>query len=817
MYANIIVNINNTGVDKIFDYNIPDNLKYRIKKGMRVIVPFGKNNKKIEGYVIGISQYTNINKDKLKDIIEVCDDFSIFSDEMIELAFWLKEKYYTTLSNCLNVIKPSGISLKVFFIVFLNSFNFEDISFTEIEKNIINFILERNNFCYKNDIENFFGKNIDKTLKLLKSKNIISIVQDTKAFNFEKKIKYIKLNDINCFSDLYINISNNKKFLKQKEVIDFLLSFNNEITEKYLKEKINISDYTIKTLEKKGLLKIYYKVEKRDVFNINNINKTYEPKYTKEQLFAINEIEKRRNLMQKKRPMLLFGVTGSGKTEIYMNIINNVINEGKEAIMLIPEISLTNQIVEKFVSRFGNKVSFNHSRMSVGERFDQWKKAKYGEISIMIGPRSTLFTPFNNLGIIIIDEEHENSYKSEINPKYDTIETAEKLCNITNSFLLLGSATPDICTYYKTTIGKYDIVRLNNRVNNFSMPKTFIKDMRLELESGNNSIFSKDLYNEIKKNIENKEQTILFLNRRGFSTFVSCRKCGYVMMCNNCNVSYTYHSSINKLVCHYCNEVIENPKVCPNCNSKYIKYFGIGTQKIESEVRNYFPDANILRMDIDTTNKKNSYINILKSFEKGEADILIGTQMIAKGHDFSNVTLVGIISADVSLNTGSYKSFENTFQLITQVSGRAGRSNKDSRVYIQTYSPENYSIKYASEYNYVGFYEEEISIRNIMQYPPFAYFFSIMISSKNEDEVIRCSNIIVSIMKYFNKKNEFLILGPTPAFISKVKNEYRYVIIVKYKYEDKLRNFVIYCIDKFKEKNNKSSVYINISMNNMIY
>lgn len=813
-FANIIININHSDVDRIFDYKIPKALENRIKKGMRVIVPFGNGNKKIEGYVIDICENTDVSSDKIKSIIKECDDFPIFSDSMLKLAFWLKEKYYTTLSSCLKTIMPSGIGIKSKWLVVLLDYD-ENIDVTEREKEIIEFIFENNNVVYKSDIETYFGKNISNILNSLKNKKIVSIRQSVTGKSFEKKIRCVKLNLDESFDEKYKSLCKNKRCEKQKEIVNFLIDYD-YIKVSELKNNFDDCNYSIKSLEKKGIVTVFYEVEKRDVFDSENFNKTYFPNYTDEQLKAIEILENMRKSHNKK-PVLLFGVTGSGKTEVYMSIIESVINEGKQAIVLVPEISLTPQIVGRFISRFGDKVSFTHSRMNQGERFDQWKKAREGEICIMIGPRSALFTPFSNIGVIIIDEEHESSYKSDTSPKYDTVETAKKLSEITDSLLVLGSATPDICTYYKCMTGEYDMAELKHRANDSNLPQTFIKDMRLELEMGNRSIFSRDLYQEIKLNLEKGEQTMLFINRRGFSTFVSCRKCGHVMMCDNCNVSYTYHSKSQSLMCHYCGKTIKNPTVCPECGSRYIKYFGTGTQKVEDEVKKYFPNARVLRMDMDTTTKKNSHEKILSSFGKGEADILIGTQMIAKGHDFPNVTLVGIIAADISLNSGSYKAAENTFQLLTQVSGRAGRSEREGRVYIQTYNSDNYVIRLSAKQDYKGFYDEEIAVRRILDYPPFGCFFNIMISGEKEREVIESSQRIKDVMSYFNKNNDFIILGPVPAFISKIKNEYRFTITVKYSDEYRLKKFVLYCIDKFKERNGKTGIYINITMNRVVF
>ena len=430
----------------------------------------------------------------------------------------------------------------------------------------------------------------------------------------------------------------------------------------------------------------------------------------------------------------------------------------------------------------------------------------------MVGARSAIFTPFENLGIIIIDEEHESTYKSESTPKYDIKEVAEKICNLTGATLVLGSATPSIDTYYKTQKGKYDLVYINNRINN-NMPDINVIDMRKELEKGNRSIFSTSLFEAIKENLKNNMQTILFLNRRGHSTFLSCRKCGYVLECKNCNVSYTYHLKEHKLICHYCNSTENVPNICPSCSSKYIKYFGVGTQKIEEQIKKYFKDARVMRMDMDTTAKKNSHQNILEDFKNHKADILIGTQMIAKGLDFKKVSLVGVIAADITLNTGDYKSSENTFQLLTQVAGRAGRADIKGKVLIQTYNPEHYSIIFAKNNDYVGFYKKEILERKIMFYPPFSNIFFIMICGEDENLVMNAIKFLHKIMIYYNQKTNFYISDVAKAYIYKVNKQYRYKILIKAKEETRLKNFVLYCVSVLKNKMDTNKLNIILSLN----
>ncbi len=735
MFAEIIIDITNKNVDKIFHYMVPDSLKENILIGMRVIVPFGKGNRMREGYIIGFTDTTDIDYNSIKQIHSLPDSYSIFNENMIRLAKFMKDKYYCSLSECLQCIMPKIMQ--------------------------------------------------DKTNRYA---NI----------NYENK-------DIYTLIDKIL-----KKDNQQSKVLKFLLK-NDNASVYEIKNLLNISLSPIQTLEKNGVIKITTKKINRNAINIEKYDKTINLKLNEEQQEAFNFIKTKIGSDENK-PILLHGVTGSGKTEIYLQLIDEVLKQNKQAIVLVPEIALTPQTVERFIGRFGEKVSVTHSRLSDGERFDQWKKAKDGQTQIMVGARSAIFTPFENLGIIIIDEEHEATYKSESTPKYNVKEIAEEICKLTKATLLLGSATPSIETYYKASNKEYELVTINTRVNK-NMPDINIIDMRKELERGNMSIFSIPLFEAIKENLKNNMQTILFLNRRGHSTFVSCRKCGYVMECKNCNVSYTYHLKEHRLICHYCNDIQNVPENCPSCNSKYIKYFGVGTQKIEEQIKKYFKDARVMRMDMDTTSKKNSHQDILEDFKNHKADILIGTQMIAKGLDFPKVSLVGVISADITLNTGDYKSSENTFQILTQVAGRAGRADIKGKVFIQTYTPEHYSIKFAKNNDYKGFYEKEILERKTMFYPPFSNIFFIMISGENENMVIKAINFLHSVMSYYNQKTNFYISDVAKAYIYKLNKQFRYKIIIKAGEEERLKNFVIYCVDILKNKMDTSKINIILSLN----
>ena len=594
---------------------------------------------------------------------------------------------------------------------------------------------------------------------------------------------------------------------KQSKVLDMLIN-GDSIPISHIRAFLGIDTAPVNALVKKGILKIEENEIYRGNYNAARAVKSSPFTLNREQKAALDAI-----LSDDTRPVLLQGVTGSGKTEVYLQAIENVIKAGKQAIVLVPEISLTPQTVDRFVSRFGDAVAVTHSRMSDGERYDQWRRAAGNEISVMIGPRSAIFTPFENLGMIIIDEEHEAAYKADVqSPKYDAREVAEKLSALYGCRLVLGSATPSVASYYAAENGKYRLIQMRERIN-LMPPEIILTDMRSELEEGNRSIFGRELLAAVGKNLENKKQTILFLNRRGYSTFVSCRKCGYVMTCANCNVNYTYHKYSNSLMCHYCGAAAPVPELCPACGSKHIRYFGTGTQKIEQEINEYFPRARVMRMDADTTAAKNSHAEILDIFRRGGADILVGTQMIAKGLDFPNVTLVGVIAADLSLNLNDYHSGEVTYQLITQVAGRAGRADTPGKVYVQTYQPSHYSIQAAVNGSYEDFYRQEREFRSLMCYPPFTNVFFVLISGEDEEKVYRTIMTLYEIMQHYNKNGAFKLYAPTPAALYKIKRKFRRHIMLKCDDSDKIKSFVLYTIEKLRAYMPVDDVSIIISLN----
>ena len=599
---------------------------------------------------------------------------------------------------------------------------------------------------------------------------------------------------------------------KQKDVLEFIIN-NGTSSIDDIELFTDASKAVVSTLIKNGYLEYQEKTVERNPFIHKVDKKTSDLKLTDEQKETLESIKE-------SGKYLIYGITGSGKTEIYMQLIERMLKENKSSIMLVPEISLTPQTVDRFLERFGEeKIAVLHSKLSIGERYDQWNKIKENKAKIIIGARSAIFAPAKDLGLIIIDEEHDESYQSEMSPRYDAKEVAEFLANKLNISLVLGSATPDLKSYYNSLNGNIKLLKLTKRANNSTLPKVYIVDLRQELANGNKSMLSKKLQEEITKNLETNKQAILFLNRRGFSTFVMCRDCGYTVKCKRCNITMTYHKNENKLKCHYCGFEQKVVTECPECHSKNIKYFGAGTQKLEDEVHNLFKDATTIRMDVDTVSKKNSHEEILNKFRNENIDILIGTQMVVKGHHFPNVTLVGVISADMNLNLGDYNANEKTFQTLTQVAGRAGRGEYEGRVIIQTYNPDNYAIEYSKIQDYDKFYNAEIELRKQLKYPPFCDIILIDMSAKNMNELELVAKKLHTYLKnrVINEKFGLLLYSPVPSPIDRIKDRYRWRMIIKCKYDERVNNLLTDSLEEFlKMKTKTARVNIEINPNNML-
>ena len=704
MFADVIVDIQHEKLDKIFQYRIPESMEDRLEPGMQVLVPFGKGNRRITGYVTGISETCDYDLSKVKEIAEIPERGMEIEAKLVALAAWMKENYGGTMIQALKTVLP---------------------------------------------IRHKENAKVKKRLRLL-------------------------LDEETGLRQLHYYLEKNQKArarLMAALLDDHLLEYD------LVTKKLNITLPVIRALEEQGVLAI----ESEQVFRtpLKQAEKREEQiSYTPEQTDVISHF--REDFRQgTRRTYLIHGVTGSGKTEVYMEMIRTVVEQGRQAIVLIPEIALTYQTVMRFYRRFGDRVSIMNSRLSAGERYDQMMRAKAGQVDVMIGPRSALFTPFPDLGLIVIDEEHEPTYKSEQTPRYHARETAIRRAQTEDASVVLGSATPSMEAMYRARRGEYVLFEMKNRSRMQQMAQVYTVDMREELKSGNRSILSGKLAGLMADRLENGEQTMLFLNRRGYSGFISCRECGHVVKCPHCDVSLSVHRD-GKMRCHYCG--YEQPKVtaCPECGSPYIGEFRAGTQQIEDLVHQAFPQARVLRMDMDTTRQKDSHGKILSAFANEEADILVGTQMIVKGHDFPNVTLVGILAADMSLYTADYRSGERTFQLLTQAAGRAGRGEKPGEAVIQTYDPSHYAIRTAADQDYEAFYEEEIRYRELMGYPPAEELLAVFISGEDEALLEKgCGYLKEYILRVAGGTSEIQVIGPASPGIDKIRDVYRRVIYVK--------------------------------------
>lgn len=775
LFAKVVINQNSYKLDRLFTYQVPTAIQESLKKGHRILVPFGRGNKPAEAYVLELSDTIDSDGIKLKSIIEILDENPILDEDKMKLISWIRNEYASTYMDAIGLFVPKGLNLKTFKeIVYLN----DSLEISPEQYEVLD-IIRKKHSIKESDVSKYdSGGNIIRQLLQL---NLIGVRWNYKTNKNIKFEEYVSANPEIEDIDNQIEILSKKRAHKQVEVLSFL-KYNNRVAYADLAGLFGISKSTINSMKSKGLLL----VEKEEISRI------YESDYIEDlKSFELNDeqihsldVLKKQTQEDKYKKVLMRGITGSGKTQVYIEFLEDqIISKGKDAIVLVPEIVLTPQILFRFQQRFKDRVALFHSKLSVGERFDLWRRVERGEVKIVIGPRSALFLPFKNLGSIIIDEFHDSSYRSDFSPHYNAIDISKKIMELNSGVLLLGSATPSIEEYYDFKGENAEIIELKRRTNKSELPEIEVIDMKEELSHGNKSIFSSRLIDEIAMRIINKEQVILFLNKRGHSSFVLCRKCGYVFKCKNCDISLTYHKYQNKGLCHYCGyeESIQN--TCPSCSSKYIKEFGIGTQRVEEELNHYFEGVRILRMDRDTTAKKGSSEKILSDFSQKKADVLIGTQMVSKGLDFENVTLVGIISPDAMLNFPDYKSPEKTFQIITQVAGRCGRGEKKGLVILQTYEKDHYAIRYASQYDFEKFYNEELKLRKIFNYPPFNNIIRIVVSGESEKEVISQSQKAYDAFIYILRKkgyNKFdFILGPNPCSVSRISNKFRWQFIMK--------------------------------------
>ena len=743
MIAEIIIDVKNKQVNRSFDYIIPTYFNDVIKIGTRVKISFGNTIRM--GFVINIKENSD-SKRELKEIIDVIDPKRVLNEEFIDIAKYIAENNFAFYASALDAMIPTALKIK-----------YQKIA-KVLNKDLLNDELKE---IFKNRSELIVDNLPEDKRKIIYKNTSDNLILDTRISK-NKNEKY----------DIMVHLNNDyiePKTIKQRGLCQYLEEINEDIELDILLSDSGYSKSIIDSLEEKGIISLYKREKEIVVENID-----IKPKrviLNQSQKEVINSIN-----LNKFDTYLLHGVTGSGKTEVYMKLIEDTIKNDKGAIMLVPEISLTPQITMLFRARFGNKIAILHSRLSISDKYNEWKKIINNDVKIVVGARSAIFAPINNLGIIIIDECHESSYRQTNNPKYDAKEIATLRAKKFNCPLLLGSATPDVCDYYYATNNEYKLLTLKERANGKRLNKALIVDMCEELKSGNNKVFSKKLQEEIIDTYHKHEQSILFLNRRGYSSFVMCRNCGESVKCPHCDASLTYHKRTNYLVCHYCGYKILNPSKCPSCGSDKIRFVGTGTEKILEEVNRILPDAKALRIDLDTVSKMSDYEAAYEAFKNHEADILIGTQMITKGLDFDDVTLVGVLNADIALSYPSFDASMVAFNLIEQVSGRCGRANKDGKIIIQTYSPKNFVIEAAANHNYEKFYNYEIQRRRLQQLPPFSSMIELMIESKDANIGFMEAKKIAKKLNELSKDSK--ILGPAEAPLFKKNDIFRFVITI---------------------------------------
>ncbi|MDF1998635.1 primosomal protein N' [Peribacillus frigoritolerans] len=798
--ASVIVDVPAKQTDREFDYRIPEKWNQVIKPGMRVIVPFGP--RMVQGFVTGLKAKSDFAK--LRFIKEPMDLEPILNDELLQLGDWLTKEAMCFKISALQAMLPAAMKAKYEKVIKV----VEDKK-DQLPPSIQNLFGKNDSLSWKDVIE---GENASLVQKEMQNGNL-ELEYNVKNRLNKKTVRVIKsLLSPMELKEMASAISSHAK--KQQELLQYFIEHQEPIPLKELLELMNTSSGTVKSLVSKGALAEMDQEIYRDPYENRVFEKSIPFTLTAEQTAALKPIQEKIH-HDEHDVFLLYGVTGSGKTEVYLQAIASVIEKGKEAIMLVPEISLTPQTVKRFKERFGEQVAVMHSGLSVGEKYDEWRKIHRKEVKVVVGARSAVFAPFENLGLVIIDEEHESSYKQEETPRYHARDVAIERAKSYGCPVILGSATPTLESFARAKKNVYKLLTLSQRMNKNALPAVDIVDMREELRTGNRSMFSELLFTKLKDRLEKGEQTVLMLNKRGHSSFVMCRSCGLVINCPNCDISLTYHRFNDIMKCHYCGFEEGMPSVCPECESEHIRFFGTGTQKVEEELAKILPEARVIRMDVDTTSKKGSHERLLNAFGEGKADILLGTQMIAKGLDFPNITLVGVLSADTMLHLPDFRSSEKTFQLLTQVSGRAGRHQLPGEVVIQTYTPEHYSIELSALQDYDAFYEREMYLRRQSHYPP--YYYVVLITVSHED-LMKTVSVTEKITNYLGSRlnRDSVVLGPVASPISRINNRYRYQCLIKYKREPDLNQHLRTLLEHYQKETAQNHLQISIDLNPQI-
>ena len=785
--------------DKPYDYLVPFDMVEKAKAGCRVVIPFGTGNRKRQGMILSVT--TTSDFEKLKPINSVLDNDPLLSEEMLKLAAWLKERTFCTYFDVFHLMIPAGINMQMVSAYHLcEDIDCDNLSLTDDEKSVVQYLRQSGAHVEKDRLLEIMGLNHDSDLlDKMAAKGLVTRYEDAVRRMGDATVKMARLSR---------DFDESEKLTKKQADVVEILKMTGAASVKEICYFTGVTAAVVTNLERKGIVEFFDEEVYRTFLDTDRREDKREILLTDEQQSAFDRLINIYN-SGKGGAALLYGVTGSGKTQVFLRLVDQVTASGKQAIVMVPEISLTPQTLSLFHNRYGGKIAVFHSAMSMGQRMDEWKRVKRGEAIVAIGTRSAIFAPFDNLGLVIIDEEQEHTYKSESSPRYHARDAARFRCAENKALLLLASATPSIETFTAAVNGRYELCKLTKRYGNAKLPTVETVDMNAEIQSGNKSMLSRTLVERLKENIENGKQSIILLNRRGHNTFVSCGGCGEVASCPNCSISLTYHSANNRLMCHYCGYSQPFTEKCANCGNEHIRYSGAGTQRVEQELQLYLPEARILRVDADSTMARSSFEKMLGDFGEKKYDIMLGTQMVAKGLDFSNVTLVGVLGADGLLYSDDYRCFERAFSLLTQVVGRSGRGENKGTALIQTVTPDNTVIGFAAEQDYDKFYEQEILTRKIMIYPPYCELCLVGFVGENKEEVRASATAFFDRIRSLNERTytsvKMIILGPSQASIPRVGGKYRYRIIIKTKNTSDFRKIISTALKDFgRDRRNKN-------------
>lgn len=793
--AKVIVDVPVLQTNIPYDYTIPTEYESKLLPGMRVVVPFGQGDRSVQGFVVGIEEGATFSGE-LKSIAEIMDLTPVLNQELLDLGEKMAQKTYSFRISCYQTMLPAVLRAKYEKVVRV---------IDELPEDILFGVFQGKDQLSWEDVVAHGHVQLMLQLKKEERVEMVYLVKDKTTKKTIKKVQPIC--SFEQFEEEKESIPKNAS--RQMELLHLLQATgeDGELSTKELREEHGISLAVIKKAVEKNWCILKEVEVYRDPFEDRKFKQTNPFELTKDQQLAYDSIMKKVDTKEHE-VFLLKGITGSGKTEVYLQTIAQVLNKGMGALMLVPEIALTPQMVHRFKSRFGDEVAVLHSGLSDGEKYDEWRKIEREEAKVVVGARSSVFAPIKHIGLIIIDEEHETSYKQEETPRYHARDVAIWRGEAHQCPVLLGSATPSLESRARAMKGVYTLLELNERANKKELPPVNVVDMREETKKGNRSSFSLSLQAALNKRIEKGEQSVLLLNRRGYSSFVMCRDCGFVLQCPNCDISQTLHMDTKTMKCHYCGHEEAIPSICPSCSSRSIRYYGTGTQKIQEELEALMPEARIIRMDVDTTRRKGAHEKLLDRFGNKEADILLGTQMIAKGLDFPDVTLVGVLNADTSLGLPDFRSAERTFQLLTQVSGRAGRAEKKGEVIVQSFNPDHYAIQYAQMHDYDAFYKKEMHLRHISDYSP--YYYLVRLSVSHEKEVIAAKKMgeMVEFVRPV-LSDQAIILGPTPKSIARTHNRYHFQALIKYKREEALEKRLHELLHETQKESSKG-LYISI-------